>query len=326
MKEPLFKDQAELEQVLVAARSANHVPLFKEQAEKWLASGTNRKREPWREQTIATYRSQLANLLPVIGNLPINEVGNQTLFDVGEELGKKGLQPSTIQHAIDRAKQVHDSYQDAEGQRIHPIDWNNSVIDAPVVDRKKQKTPCANLKAVEEVIKKASPEVGALIALLAGTGLRIKEALGITTKGEEGNAWFPAASIIAVTGQRIGAPEDEEVFGPTKTDAGVREIDLAPELNNFLQHLEVTNPFGLLFPKSEAYYRKALNELLPGHGFHSLRRARVTFIRLNGVPQPLVDFWTGHGAGTMSEIYTKVGTQIDARRAFAVSVGLGFKL
>jgi integrase len=303
-----------------------NAPLFKEQAEKWLATGTNRKREPWREATIATYRSQLANILPVIGELPVTEVGNKTLADVANALVEKGLEPSTVNHAIDRAKQVHDSYQDAEGQRIHPIDWNNEVIDAPVVDRKKQKTPCANLKAVEEAIQKASPEIGALIALLAGTGLRIKEALAITTKGEEGNAWLPAASIIVVTGQRIGAPDEQEVFGPTKTEAGIREIDLAPELNSFLQRLVVDNPLGLLFPKSEAYYRKALNELLPGHGFHSLRRARVTFIRLNGVPQPLVDFWTGHGAGTMSEVYTKVGTQIESRRAFAVSVGLGFKL
>ncbi len=183
-----------------------------------------------------------------------------------------------------------------------------------------------NLNVVGEAIKKASPDIAALIAVLAGTGLRIKEALAITTKGEEGNPWLAAASIIVVTGQRVGGPDDEVVFGPTKTEAGVREIDLAPELNTFLGTLPVDNPQGLLFPKSEAYYRKALNELLPGHGFHSLRRARVTFIRLNGVPQPLVDFWTGHGAGTMSEIYTKVGTQIEARRAFAVSVGLGFKL
>lgn len=305
----------------VIYKDAVKAPLFKVQAEKWLASGQNRKREPWREQTIATYRSQLANILPLIGDKPLDEVGNQTLFSVGEELEKKGLQPSTIQHAIDRAKQVHDSYQDAEGQRIHPIDWNNLIIDAPTVDRKKQKTPCANLKAVEEAIRKASPEVGALVAVLASTGLRIKEALAITTKGEGGNPWLPTASIIDVTVQR----GKHGNFVPTKTEAGVREIDLAPELNTFLQTLPVDNS-GLLFPKSEAYYRKALKVLLPGHGFHSLRRARVTFIRLNGVPQPLVDFWTGHGAGTMSEIYTKVGAQIDSRRAFAVSVGLGFAL
>ncbi len=75
-----------------------NAPLFKEQAEKWLATGTNRKREPWREQTIATYRSQLANLLPVIGELPITEVGNKTLADVANALVEKGLEPSTARN------------------------------------------------------------------------------------------------------------------------------------------------------------------------------------------------------------------------------------
>lgn len=293
-----------------------NVPLFKDQSEKWLAAGTNRKRDPWRQTTIDTYRSQLVNLLPFIGKFPLDKVGNQVLGDVAEKLVEKGLTPSTIQHAIDRAKQVRDSYQDAEGQRIFPIEWNNTVIDAPAVDRSKQKTPCATSQAIQNAIKNAEPVIGVLIALLAGSGLRIKEALAITLSGE-GNVWLPLESKIIITCQRVG-----KGFGPTKTDAGVREVDLSLELNEFLKRLPAS---GFLFPKSEAYYRKELNKLIDG-GFHALRRYRVTFTRLNGVPQPLVDFWAGHGAGTMSEIYTKVGAEIASRHLHAERVGLGFAL
>lgn len=301
-------------------------PLFKDQAEKWLASGTNRKREPWRETTIATYRSQLENLLPYIGKLPLNDIGNQVLGDVATKLIAKKLEPSTIQHAIDRAKQVRDSYQDAEGQRIYPIEWNNTVIDAPIVDRTKQKTPIASALVLQNAIQASLPVVGSLIAVLAGTGLRIKEALALTVdqESEVGNIWVPTEAKIIVRGQR-----NKSAFVPTKTVAGVREIDLSPALNDFLKvHIEVLaslNACGYLFPKSESHYRNILDALVPG-GFHALRRFRVTYIRLHGVPQPLVDYWTGHGAGTMSEIYTKVGAEIAARREHAERVGLGFEL
>jgi hypothetical protein len=40
----------------------------------------------------------------------------------------------------------------------------------------------------------------------------------------------------------------------------------------------------------------------------------------------LIKFWNGHAAGDITERYTKVGSEIQARKEQAAKAGLGFKL
>ena len=63
-----------------------------------------------------------------------------------------------------------------------------------------------------------------------------------------------------------------------------------------------------------------------GYGEHSFRRYRVTFLRLEGAPQPMIDIWPGHGKKTMSDEYTRLNTETAKRRDWAEKVGLGFYL
>jgi len=51
------------------------------------------------------------------------------------------------------------------------------------------------------------------------------------------------------------------------------------------------------------------------------------YLRVNvGVPQPIVDFWSGHKSGKISDVYTRMATLTKERREWANKVGIGYKL
>ena len=105
-----------------------------------------------------------------------------------------------------------------------------------------------------------------------------------------------------------------------KTAAGVRTVDLHPDINNALASL----PDGK-FARSEDTYRRQIEKLgIPG--FHSLRRARITHLQNENVPAMLIKFWAGHAAGDITERYTKIGSEISARKDWSEKAGLGFAL
>jgi integrase len=293
---------------------------FKKQAEQFLKESVQRKRDPIRPKTYKVYRYAIyTHLIPLIGELSLEDVGNKAVKEVVEKLAQRGLKPATIQLIRNIIKQIRASALNSEGEPLYPYTWNETFIDAPQVDQNSQKAPIASAQAIQEAIFKSNTP---LIALLAGTGLRINEALALEFEDKQTNSvWLPAESKFIIRNQRIG-----NTFGPPKTKAGVREVDLAPELNNYL--IRTIKPEGLvgrIFRQSETTYRTQLAQFgIPG--FHSLRRFRVTHMRLNGVPEALVQFWTGHAAGNVTERYTKVGEEIEARKIHAKRVGLGFQL
>jgi hypothetical protein len=53
-----------------------------------------------------------------------------------------------------------------------------------------------------------------------------------------------------------------------------------------------------------------------GYGLHAFRRWRETDLRLEGVPQPIVDLWIGHGKKTISDVYTKIKLETAKRRTW----------
>jgi integrase len=311
-------------------KAQSGAPAFKDQAAIWLANGASRKRNPLRLRTLTTYRTSIRTLIPLIGELPLDTIGNKVLNDVAAALSVKGLKgkplkPASIQLILNVAKEIRESARNEDGQPLYPCTWNAETIDAPVVDKRAQETPMASTQAIGEAIKRASPVTGALIAVLASTGMRVGEALALhlDVGGMQTTVWNPEESKIIVREQRDG-----KTFGPPKTDAGIREVDLAPVVNDYLKRIfPPINPNGLLmFPLSESEYRSQIIEAGLQGGFHTLRRHRVTHIQLQGVPESLVKFWTGHAGITVTDSYTKVGTEIQARKAQAERVGIGFEL
>lgn len=303
---------------------------FAMQAVKFLESGATRKRNPLRPASLRTYRAQIeTHLLPLIGKMALELVGNKVVNELVSELTHQGLSARTIGLNVTIIKKIRKSAVSDNGDQLFPYEWNADVIDAPVADGSKQ--PTLNAQQVQDAITKAAPHERALYALLAGTGLRIAEALALKLDPDDGvsTIWIPSESKVIVRQQMTRSG-----LATTKTKAGQREVDLAPELNDFLiallkdQFLEQgeTCKDVLVFNDCEGCYRVALqNDGIEG-GFHCFRRFRVTHIRMNGVPDPLVKYWIGHAASNTTEHYTQVEEGIESRKMHAAKVGLGFKL
>jgi integrase len=298
-------------------KAQSSAPLFKDQAKAFLVQGANRKRNPFRPETIRVYKSQIeTNLNPYLGEIPLEVVGNAAVKGLAATLAIKGLSAATIELNINIIKQIRASAQDSEGAQLYPYTWNTEFIDAPEINN--QKTPIASAQQVQDAINKNCGVISPLVAVLAGTGLRIGEILAITVGREDsgGNPWD--GSKITVRSQRDGG-----AFVPTKTEAGVREIDLPEELNRYLRDKFFD---GFMFPMSESYYRQQFTKCGIIGGFHSFRRFRVTHLRLQSVPESLIHFWIGHEDESVTDRYTKVGTEIESRKQWAQKAGLGFNL
>jgi len=295
---------------------------FGERAEQYLCEISTRKRI----NTLASYRSYLRNrIIPAIGGVKLGDVKNGTAKQLARCLAEAGLSPATIRFAVTVVISVMDSILDTEGQRVYPTAWNWDFIlgDVPEVD---PVAPVATLEAISQAISAAPVEGKALIALLAGSGLRIGEALALKGQDDGGaNLWDPEKGTIQVRATRVRGG----VIQPMpKTKAGNRVVDLDPALNCFLKSTlgDLKYPQGLLFPKSGVAYANMFKSVGLDGGFHSLRRARETYLEAQGVPRMLMKFWTGHAAGDITERYIKFGPQVEERRQMAFKAGLGFAL
>jgi len=303
---------------------------FEQQAERFLAEGTSRKRGPLRPSSARRYRAVIDNLNLLIGKLPLQNVGNKVVSEVVTKLSEQGYSPASIALNIVIIKKIRKSAVNDEGEQLFPITWNTQMIDAPEVTSQKQ--PTIDAVGVQDAISKADATGKALYALLAGSGLRIAEALAIKVGPDDGISTMlvPAESKIIIR-QQLGRTG----FGPTKTKAGQREVDLAPELIDYVLKnvwnrlwTDSSGPKSaeLIFQNSEGFYRNCLEADGIEGGFHAFRRFRITHLRMSGVPQPLIDYWDGHAASTMSERYTQVAGEIESRKQHAAKAGLGFKL
>jgi integrase len=300
---------------------------FADQAERFLTEGATRKRDPLRPSSVRTYRSAIDRLNLMIGKVLLQDVGNKVVKEVVQKLSEEGYSARTITLNIVVIKKIRKSAITDNGDQMFPYEWNTDVIDAPSISH--QGKAVVSVQELQDAISKAGTDRKALYALLAGTGLRINEARGIKIGPDDGvsTIWIPRDRKIIVR-QQMG----RDGLAPVKTEAGVREVDLTVELNNTLSEVFIDwftgthPPNDLLFPDCENCYRDSLEEDGIIGGFHTLRRFRITHLRMSGVPDPLVKFWVGHAAGNVTEQYTQVAGEIESRKLWAEKAGLGFKL
>lgn len=291
---------------------------FKVQSEQYLKSAQTRRRHPLSASTVERYQSILANhILPLFSGLDLAAVNNSALKTLVASMTAGDLSASTVNLAVAVVKEVVASAVNDEGDELYPRTWNLEFADVPVVDPNAQDAPVAVGKAISQAISRAEGEEKALYALLAGAGLRIDEAriLKVGAESKE-STWDPQSATIYLKANDAWAP---------KTEAGVREVDLAPELNDFLirvLHPVDGRPVFQPVPDSTSRRRIAAAGLPP---FHSLRRFRVTHLRKTA-PEGLIRFWTGHANASVTDRYDKIRVDVAARKSAAEKAGLGFSL
>ena len=211
---------------------------------------------------------------------------------------------------------------DSEGEQIHPRKWNHSFIGLPIVDPNKQHRPTVTETELGEILASAKGRYVVLFALLAGTGLRIGEALGLKPTDLS-----PDCRVLYVRRSIWNGQEQEP-----KTPAAVREVDIAEPLSRVLREY-VVGKSGYLFatkggrPLQQRNVRRALHATGKKIGFHAFRRFRTETLRRALVPEDLTKLWLGHSKSTVTDLYAAgLNKDLAWRREWCDRVGLGFSL
>jgi integrase len=153
---------------------------FREQAKRWIASLATRRRRPVKPATIFGWQHALDKwILPTIGDMPLAEVSNAALKLLIETMATGGLAAKTIVSYSLVPKLVVASVVTADGEQVYPRKWNHDFVGLPIIDPSKQHRPTVNGEKVCELASHSSSRFAVLFSLMAGTGLRIGEALAV---------------------------------------------------------------------------------------------------------------------------------------------------
>jgi len=304
---------------------------FQEQAQVFLANSTTRNRNPIKPSTVVAYQGRLKNhILPAIGSTDLESFGNGSMKTFAQALTRKGLGPKTVLETTTLVKLIMASACSPDGDFLFPRSWNHDFIDLPPVTAQKQPTLTPEqLKAAL-----ADKRYGLFYALLAGTGLRIGEALALRYSlcGKK-TAWSPNEALVDVRSSMWRGME-----GSPKTPSAVRQIDVYKDLNVLLK--EHVRDLGLsptdrdfVFASSsngwrlcETTIRRDSLKPLGIEGFHTFRRFRLTHLRTQGVPEDLIKYWMGHAKVGVTDRYSKMAENIELRKTWAEKAGLGFEI
>jgi integrase len=302
---------------------------FKVQAERWLESLANRKRDPVEQTTIDNRRYALDKwLYPSLGEMYLVDVNNLALKTLVDKMAAS-LSAASIRDYSNIVKAVVASALDENGEERFPRKWNEEFIDAPLVRHQRQpSTTCAGMS---DILLFARGQYQMLYALLAGCGpLRAGEALGLEIDKHISEDF---RTLYIVQKAKRG-----EIQPYLKTKNGTREVDLCRQLGVMLCEYVGDRRTGLLFHSStgaQLLQSNALSDSLHpildymAHergGFNIFRRFRLTHLEKSDCPEPLKHFWSGHAPKHVSERYVKLTQDRDFRLMWAEKIGLGFEL
>ena len=304
---------------------------FRKQARAHLQNAFTRNRRPLRD-TVSIEGAMRKWIFPAIGDLPIALVDNLTVKPLVQKMCASGLSPRTVNKYVEYIKQVVRSLRAPNGEPVHKRTWDAETMDLPIVEYAEQRRPSLTAGAISKLISPSKGQEQALYVLLASTGMRVSEALALETRH-----FINGGRTIRVE-QQI-AKDSPHIVKYLKTRAAKREIDLHPDIAEFLQNYR-DGKSGLLFHTAKGtphlYGNLEDRWLTPrlvqmgveqeGMGWHSFKRFRKTWLRGARCLEDINNFWMAHKPQTMSELYSHLHEELEMRLAEAERVGFGFEL
>jgi integrase len=305
---------------------------FREQKKAYLQEAVSRNRKPIRNT--ASIEGAMAKwILPAIGDMPLSLVDNLALKPLVKKMVAGGLSPRTVNKYVEYVRQVVKSLKAPNGEPIHKRTWDAETMDLPVVKFNQQNRPALNVETVNLLIAAAEPgQECVLFVLLAASGLRISEALALETEH------FINCGRTIIIEQQV-EKDCPRIVKYLKTDAAKREVDLSSSVAEYLRSY-INQRNGLVFQTKHGtphLYGNLENRWLTprlsmlkleqeGMGWHSFRRFRNTWLRLQRTQDDILKYWMGHKPETMTELYSHAAEDLKMRLAEADRVGDGFNL
>jgi integrase len=147
------------------------------------------------------------------------------LRELVEAMAAAGLSPKSIVNHAQVVKLVVASAVNDDGDQLYPRKWNHDFIGLPIIRKEDQRRPSITESGLTNVLAATKGRYFALFALLAGTGLRIGEALGLkaTDLSADCRVLYVRRSIWN---------------GKEQTPNAIREVDIAEPLTALLREYE----------------------------------------------------------------------------------------
>lgn len=210
------------------------------------------------------------------------------------------------------------------GLPIHNLKWNREYLELPKIDRDEQNVPAFTSEQIDKLIAESEGDERMLYILLACTGLRIGECLGLDIRH------------VLNDGRTLNIEQSVNRFGELtglKTRAAKRPVDVTIEVAAHIREF-IKDKGGLLFatandtPHLVGNLRSRwLQERFPDYGFHSFRRYRVTHLDAVRAHGHLMKLRTGHALSGVTEQYAEsLKRNIALRLDEAERVGTGLVL
>jgi integrase len=285
----------------------------------------SRKRNPIKPATIQSWQNTTDKWLnPNLGDIPLASINNLSLKGLVAKMHEAELSPKTIANYVGLVKLVVGSAIDKDGEQLFPRKWNHEFIDLPIVE--KQHQPTFSPDTMTAIVEKAYGLERVLYSLLAGTGLRIGEALGLEVKHIS-----PDCLTIMVEQSCW-----EGSIQTPKTRNAYRQVDINSELAKLLKTFIGERQTGFLFTNKAGkllsqtnLLRRSLHPILEElkvakAGFHAMRRFRTTWLRKQRAPEDLIKFWLGHAEQSVTDGYSKLAEDVDFRKQVVEKLGTGF--
>ena len=303
---------------------------FREQAKIYLQTAVSRKRNPLRD-TVSVEGAMNKWIYPAIGDVPLAYVDNLIVKPLIEKMSAS-LSPRTVNKYVEYIKQVVKSLKAPNGEPVHKRTWDAETMDLPVVEFSEQMRPSLKASTISGLIAASGGQEQALYILLAATGMRISEALGLEVRH------------FINDGRTVKVEQQVEKDCPhivkyLKTNASKREFDLHPDVAEYLRQY-TAGKSGLLFHTAngtphlygnleDRWLTPRLTEMKldeKGMGWHSFKRFRKTCLRGARCLEDLNNFWMAHKPKTMSELYSHLHEELETRLVEAERVGYGFAI
>jgi integrase len=196
------------------------------------------------------------------------------------------------------------------------------IVGMPILRREAQRTPTVTAAKLRAILASTNKRYGVLFALLAGTGLRIGEALALKPTD------FSTDCRILQVRRSIWHGQEQ---APTTPNA-VRVVDIAEAMAQLLREL-ISGRSGYLFAVKSGRPLQQRNVLRVLHatgkkvGLHAFRRFRTEALRRARVPEDLTRLWLGHSKKSVTDFYAG-GLEKDeaGKQEWCERAGLGFSL
>ena len=299
---------------------------FRERAEQWLTEVRKRRFGAYKETTLPTISYALnKHVYPVIGDVLLSQVNNKTCKPLVTAMFDAGLSVCSVNNYMKAVLQIVRSRKDEEsGLPIHNLKWNREYLDLPKINRDEQNVPAFDAEQITKLVAESEGDEQMLYIILAATGLRIGECLGLETRHVlNGGRTLYVEQAVNRFGELAGL----------KTKAARRHVDVtagvAAHVNEFIRGRS-----GLLFATGSGSAHlvgnlrtRWLQERFPDYGFHSFRRYRVTHLEAVRAHGHLLKMWTGHALSGVTEQYAESLKRNTALRLEETErVGTGFAL